>query len=512
MTEDLQTEIEKTYGNDQVCDPGEIPKPRLKPDGTYTDDRGRIWETFSGAGKRLGIDGTTISNNMSPDATVIDGLNTVGSPAPLRLRDEIEAAVAHLIAIPGRRNVTSARIYKASGGRKYAPSTVVAEHFRIDIDPHTIPEIARRVKARILPGRDKQGTVVLYSLDDLAKDPTINALIDARDGKKIRVDANGYYTDPNGMVWATVNAFFDSLQLEIQAKTDQSSVWRQAKKHCRSQTAIDRGGRPNAEIFPVEELKTKALALVNEKMRIDKKTGYYSEKDDEGKEIMRWSTKNTWLKLLKVTKFALNKGLEKTFGTWENVPRIQGLSESKAPNWLYSEATMREILAYIFEAEIQSKNGLYVQKIIDETRGKIEIRVYRSAVALRREVNLTAENIKKRLLKAGCPTVNGIDRHSGANEELFDYDVFRGVFAEQLRVILRTDDAGDFTDETYGRCVTIQRFCEENPTISRHQLDKHLKSARHIPRLRRRSAVTNRVESMYPEKALLKSLAVKASQ
>lgn len=509
--EDLQANTGETHGNDQGRDSEGTRRPRLEPDGIYTDDQGRIWETFSGASKRLGINGTTIRNNMPPNAAVLDGLNTVGSPAPLRLRDEIEAAVAHLAAIPGRRNVTSTRIYKAPSGRKYAPSTVVAEHFRIDIDPHTIPEIAKRVKARILPGRDKQGTVVLYSLDDLAKDPTINALIDARDGKKIRVDANGYYTDPNGMVWATVNAFFDDLPRDIQAKTDRSSVWQQAKKHCCSQTAIDRGGRPNAEIFPVEELKTKALALVNEKMRIDKKTGYYSEKDDEGKEIMRWSTKNAWLKLLKVTKFALNKGLEKTFGTWENVPRIQGLSESKAPNWLYSEATMREILAYIFEAEIQSKNGFYVQKIIDETRGKIEIRVYRSAVVLRREVNLTAENIKKRLLKAGCPTVNGIDRHSGANEELFDYDVFRGVFAEQLRVILGTSDDGVFTDKNYGRCITIGHFCEENPEVSRRQLDKHLKSARHVTKFRRRSAVTKRVESLYPEKAL-RALVVKASQ
>lgn len=507
MAENLQIITGETYGNEQACDSEGFLRPRLQPDGTYTDDLGRIWETFSGAEKRLGIDGTTIRNNMPPDAAVIDGLNTVGSPTPLHLRDEIEAAIAHLAAIPKRRNVTSKRIYITAGGRKYASSTVVAEHF--GIYPQTITEIAKRVKARTLPGRAQQGTVTLYSFDDIAKDPTIRALIDARDGKKIRVDANGYYTDSNGIVWVTVNAFFDSLPLEIQMKTNKSSVWIQAKKHCRSQSAIDRGGRPNAEIFPVEELRTKALSLVNEEFKVDKKAGYYSEKNAEGEEIMRWATKHAWLDLLQVTRYALRQGLEHTYKTWENVPRRRGLSELGRPDWLYGEKVMREILAYIFDAEIQSENGIYIQKIIDETRGEIGTRVFKTAVALRNEVSLTAENIKKRLLKTNCPVINGIDRNSGGKEELYDYDVFRRVFAEQLRVILGTSDDGVFTDKDYGRCITIGRFCEENQKVSRRQLDKHLKSARHVIRLRRRSAVTRRVESLYPERTL-KALATKA--
>lgn len=497
MTEHLQINLDETA------------KPRLGPDGTYTDDMGRIWETFMGAGRRLGISTGTICNNMPEDAAVLDGYNTVGSPTPLHLRGEIEAAVAHLIRIPSGRNVTDSGAYTTDRGKQYATAPKAAERF--GVESCTISKIAGRIGARTLTGRDRQGTVTLYSLDDLAKDPTIRARIDERRGEKIRVDNKGYYTDPEGIVWATVNAFFDSLPPDIQNGTDKSSVWRQAKKYCRSQTAIDRGGRPNAEIFPVEELKTKASALMNEEFKVDKQARYYSEKDAERNEIMRWATKHAWLDLLKVTRYALKQGLENTYKTWENVPRRKGLSELGRPDWLYSEATMKEILAYIFDDEVQSENGIYVQKIIDETGGEIGTRVFKTSVTLKKEVHLTAENIKSRLLKASCPTVNGVDRHSGGKEELFDYDTFRRVFAEQLRVILKTSEDGDFIDPTYGRCITIGQFCEENPTISRHQLDKYLKSAQLTPKLRRRSTITKRVESLYPEKTL-RALAVKAAQ
>lgn len=470
-------------------------QPQIGGDGTYIDPEGRLWTTYSSEGARLGIDPTTISNNMAPDAAVIDGLNTVGSPAPLHLRSEMQQAVAHLMAIPERRIVTDIGIYTVANGRTYASAPVAAKYF--GIDAATIRKIAKRSEIATLDGRDEQGVVTLFSLDDLAQHPTIKARLDGQ----IRVDENGYFESPDGTLWATVHAFFNSLPAEVQANTDKSSVWMQAKKHCRSQKAIDRGGRPNAEIFPIEELKTKALALINESFRADKKTGYYSEKDEQGNEIMRWATKNAWQDLLKVSKFALNKGLAKTYGNWDSVPRRKGLSQNKKPDWLYSEKVMKEILAYIFEAEIQSENGIHIQKIADEIREAISKKVYKSTVALKREVHLTAENIKKRLLKAGCPTIDGVDRHSGADEELFDYETFLQVFAEQLRVILNTTDDGDLIERDYGRCVTIQRFCEETGT-PRKKLDRLLKEEPQT-HLRRRDPRTQRLETLYPEKALL---------
>ncbi|MBI5754430.1 hypothetical protein HZA40_04780, partial [Candidatus Peregrinibacteria bacterium] len=332
--------------------------PQLDGNGEYVDTKGRIWTTFMGMGPKLGIDPTTISNNMSPAAAVLDGLNTVGSPAPLHLKEEIRRAVRHLLNIPKKRDVTGTGIYTTKSGKQYATAPAAARHFGLQA-ASTIHNIAARTKVEILQGRDEQGVVILFSLDDLARDPTIQARLNGQ----IRVDKNGYYTDNEGIVWATVNAFYDNLPKEIKEKTDKSAVWNQAKKYCQSKSAIDRGGRPNAEIFRIDELETKALALAKEDFRVDKNTGYYSEKDEQGNEIMRWATKNVWLDLLKVTRFALKKGLEKTFRNWDKVLRRRGLSQNGKPDWLYSEKIIKEILAYIFEAKIQFENGTYVQEI-----------------------------------------------------------------------------------------------------------------------------------------------------
>ncbi len=378
-------------------------------------------------------------------------------------------------------------IHVTRAGRHYAKVSVAAAV--LEVSSEVVRRRLDKAGVKTLPRRSG----VLVSIEDLAVDP----LIHARAHAEIKVDANGYHIDEEG-VWCTVDAFFENLDDEIKSQTTKQAVLIQAQRHCRSKEAVDRFGRPGANIYLYDELFSKGLALLRIGKIINPNTRHCVDEVGE-----KWGSKRFWIDYFNVTNHALEKGVKLIYGSWDKVPSEPGRNtvlrkgkvnlQKRIP--VFSETTIRRILSYILDAEIKVIDGVY--KIIDET-GKSARAVYHSATKLSSEIPLDRDYIHAKLMRESCPFLDGVDRHSGADVRVFGVNRAREIFSVQIAIVTTTDIDGEYNDDHYGRCMTIERYCEENEHIKRDALEKLIEEHRPV-RLRRRDARNNLIVFLYPK-------------
>lgn len=383
-------------------------------------------------------------------------------------------------------------VHVTKTGRRYARVTLAAEILKLSQEM-----IRRRIAAgvvKILQRKDG----ALVSLDDLEARPEIAARLNA----EIIVDEDGFHEDEEGR-WCTVDAFYESLDQELQQQTTKQAILIQAQTFCRSKEAIDRIGRPGTKIYLYDELFDKGLALLRIEKIINPHTRHHL--DEHG---VKWGSKRFWIDYFRVKNHALNKGVKLTYGSWDQVPSEEGRNaiirhgkvnlQKRIP--VFSEPVIRKILTYIFDAEIKVKGG--VHHVIDETNRSVKA-VYHSATKLGEEMPLDRDYIHQKLMKCACPYLDGVDQRSGATVRVFELNRAREIFRNQITVVTETDEKGEWHDIHHDRCVTVERYCEEHLHIKRDALEDLIED--HKPtRLRRRDKRNNQIVILYPEKILNK--------
>lgn len=336
------------------------------------------------------------------------------------------------------------RIYTKSG-RRYASLRHISFIWEISKD-----YLQRR---RDSVHRIKRNGADRYCIDDFEAKEDVHKKVNA----EIEVDENGCYEDEIG-TWITFKAYWKLLPEDVRGRTSYAAIFRQACRLCKSKKALNRNGVPDTEIFPLEDLEKHALALVNEGVRVDKTTGVYTSPEGE-----KYTTREYWQRLKKVTRGALDRGLKDTsYKTWDKVPTIDGLAASEAKAKLISETVIDEILAYIFQARRIIFSGIYTD--IEGPTGKI-LGEYYTIPKLQRECDVSKTYVHQVLRGEECETTTAIDRKTGRERNVFNIETARELLRNHLSKVVETNEDGECIDPRRGRAITLTRYCEENPEI-----------------------------------------------
>lgn len=467
----------------------ELEKPQVGADGIYEGSGGR-WTVIGTAAENLGVNERTVRLHLPEDARTLDGLDRGHREVVLYLCDEIAAAVSHVTKTA--REVPSGEIYTTSTGRRYAtlPVAVATLKIPLTILQNRTADVAT-LKARIRNSNGKLGRVsTLYCLEDFSRHPEIKGMLDT-------LAQEAQISDD----WLTIDAFYNALPARTKKKTSKGSIRRRlVENSCTNKSAAKPGVRPGAKLYRREDLWKTGLHSVNAEIKVDKKTGFYRDREDH-----RWATRDMWEKKKAVTGNALNYGMHQQFGSWENTPRKRGLSMIKREDWLYQEETIDKILAFIFGAEYQLRDDGNVYKLVGETRRRVQ-RVYADSNVIAKEAHVSADQVRKRLSKEACAAIKAIHRRTGREVLLHDLSAARRIFAERIGIKILADDA-EINDRVHGRCVRLSVFLDENGVFK--DVTKAIAFQRLVKRkcpvkLRRLDKTTNRICTYYPAHFLAK--------
>lgn len=324
-----------------------------------------------------------------------------------------------------------------------------------------------RLRARNWRGRP----VLIHDMDELER--RLKPLTEARRTSTVRVDKDGYYKDKTEL-WATIQAFYDSLPPEQKRKTCTAALRRHAEKHCRSLAALDREERPNAKVYPVLELK--ALPILSNEIRVGS-DGIYT--DEEGKQ---WATGSTWREAFRVSQKGFDRGIKKEFGNWDNIPHIRGFSLARREDDLYSKEAILQALSYIFEAEhLVVKDVLTV---IEETSGKLREVAYVTTDEIKQIIpkDIVPEYTYGRKFSRAGTRIDGIDRTFGVETATFDLNEVIAAFRDKIVSALAT------IPEREGQLISISEYLNANPEANRKHL---LANTDKVERVRRRTQEGN---------------------
>lgn len=475
----------------------EIEKPKIGADGTYTDAEGE-WTIMAAAARKGHLDVDTILAHLPEGSRTIEGRagGVHGRGTVLYLRRDVEEAVRHITSIT--REIPTNGIYTTSSGRRYATLPVAAETLGISITilKNRTKNVAT-LKARIRNTAGRLSRVsALYCLEDFSEHPEIKGILAAL----TQESQTGYESGPSSDDWLTVDAFYNFLPVRTKKKTSKKSIRRQlVRNSCANKSVTKPGTRLGAKLYRREDLWQIGLRLTNAEIKVDRKTGFYRDRAGN-----RWATRDTWEKKRAVTGNALNYGMQKLFHSWENTPRIRGLGMVKREDWLYSQETIDKILAFIFEAEYQLRDGGIVYKLVGETYIKVQ-RVYANAAKIARQAHVSADQVRKRLGQKQCISIKAIHRRTGQEVLLHDLNAARRIFREQIMIKVEADDSHEVKERLHGRCVTLITFIveqgREKDVKWRIAFGKLVKR-RSSTKLRRRDPGTHRIFSYYPERDL----------
>jgi hypothetical protein len=433
--------------------------------------------------------------------------NTPHSIVDMSLDSSFTLAAA---AIEGTTTSSAAspKIYRAKSGRRYSSIAAIQELLGVG------EEMLRARTAGIRKVHPEGYRDALYSVDDFEAHPDIMF----RRNAQYKVDKDGFFeeviptapeeesAESSIELWATVDAFWRSLPPEITDSTTRQAVLLQAQMHCEGRPSVDTKGRTTSKIYRVSDLQQKALAVFHLEKVVDPYKTFYLDEDGE-----KWAGKRHWLRVKRVTNRALDNGVKKEFGSWDNVPFETGrntimragkmILAKKMP--LYKEEVIDKILAYILQAERLVHKGVY--RLMDETREKV-VAIYKTSKALAEEIPVQAETIQRKLLRSECPRLgDAVHRHNGATTTVFELGFARQVFKTQIEVVVETDEEGEYIHELgrreEARCVNTSAYCEERGHIGIGALQTLIRE-HGILRLRRRDIRTNHIVYLYPEKEL----------
>lgn len=340
----------------------------------------------------------------------------------------------------------------------------------------------KRIVIRLVTGRQAFAYEVLPIESRLKRE-----LTDIRETRKVQVDENGYYFDEEGKKWCTINAFWDSLDEEVQKKTSVSAILRRAKTECRSMDALDREKRPKCKIYPLEELQ-KISILANEK--VAGKDGFYNDTQN-GKQ---WASFKKWLSVFRVSNRALDYGIEQTFGRPENMPKLPVLDSTRKEVEMLERKDVEKALAYIFDAEALEINNIYtkLETIEGETRESIYV--------IMGELTDLIPTLKRNYMKEHLMPhkEDAIERSSGVPVYTYSLSAatakFNDRIADILAAIEKTDDADEVTDDK-GRWITISKFLNERRATNDNvenprRLISHTDQAQRIRRMNSQNQLT----------------------
>lgn len=340
----------------------------------------------------------------------------------------------------------------------------------------------KRVVVRLVTG--KQAFVYEVSpIESRLKEELTNI----RETRKVQVDENGYYLDEEGKKWCTINAFWDSLDAEVQKKTSISAVTRRAQSECSSLDALDREKRPKCKIYPLEELQ-KISILANEK--VAGKDGFYNDAQN-GKQ---WASFKKWLSVFRISNRALDYGIDQTFGGIEKMPKLPVLDSTRKEVEMLERKDVEKALADIFDAEALEVNNVYTK--LETIEGETRESIYVTMGELTDLIPTLKRNYMKEHLMPHKE--DATERASGAPVYTYSLSAatakFKDRIAELLAAIEKTDDSDEVTDDK-GRWVTISKFLNERreaeaPIENPRRLISHTDQAQRIRRMNSQNQLT----------------------